>query len=294
MTAVRESTQALSREDIALLTGPDVQAKIAQAAKEVRASRTREPLSAGDAARRIRPSETTERERAAAAVIRRVATRAVGDTEHADRLLAQAEADARTAWRAARIAARRAAWVTRLPTRYASASLDGLLPQQDPGGKVSRWLAATHVRSLLLLGPARGGKTHAAYAIGNAAHEAGMWVEAWTAHELCRASMPKADSNPYERATDAALLIVDDLGREHVGEWWLAALHQLLDERCKHNRRTVVTGNVRIEADTAEDKLGEAYTQLAARYGDPIVERIVDGGGTLLIEGTPLGGMVEW
>jgi DNA replication protein DnaC len=173
---------------------------------------------------------------------------------------------------AVQAANRNRAYTRTLPSRYANAAYSMLRPQQDPQGKVSRWLRSK-LRTLVLAGPPRTGKTTAAYAIANDAHRQGLWVVARPAIELSAALKPDGEPLAYEYATTCDLLILDDLGRDRATEWWLEQLHGIADARCADHRRLIVTSNC---ADLDE---------LAARYGDPLVERLLDGGGLLVLDG---------
>src|SRR5690554_4688824 len=85
---------------------------------------------------------------------------------------------------------RNLAFIRSRPSRYANASYATLRPEQDPNGLVSRWLDSGP-RSLLIAGPSRTGKTTAAYAIANDAHERGIWVLVRTATSLAAALKPE-------------------------------------------------------------------------------------------------------
>lgn len=186
------------------------------------------------------------------------------------------------------VANRNLAFVRSRPSRYANASYGRLRPEQDPNGMVSRWLAGGP-RSLLIAGPSRTGKTTAAYAIANDAHQGGMWVMVRTATGLSAALKPDSDEPmAYNYATTCPLLVVDDLGRERVTDWWLEQLHRIVDERCSNELRLIVTANTSAIAS-------DAYAELVARYGDPIVERLIDGGGVLVFDGPAVREVVtEW
>lgn len=218
----------------------------------------------------------------------RIASRVpVVDAARADQLLADVERAEHDARRAQQAANRSAAYLRQRPTRYATAAYDALHPEQDPDGKVSRWLD-TGPRALLLAGPARTGKTTAAYAIANHAHAAGQWVTVWTAAGLSAALKPDGEPLAYANAVSSALLVIDDLGRERVTDWWLEQVHRIVDERCSHGRRLIVTTNAGASADAA-------YDELATRYGHPVVERLLDDGGVLILDGPAQRRLVtEW
>lgn len=202
----------------------------------------------------------------------------------------QLAADRReAAERAARQAANRAVVYTRRrPSRYATAAYDQLRADQDPDGKVSRWWASGP-RSLVLAGPTRTGKTTAAYAIANDVHRQQQWVMVWTAADLSAALKPdSAEPMAYEYAITCPLLVIDDLGRERVTDWWLEQLQRIVDHRCAHERRLIVTTNTAADADAV-------YDELSDRYGHPVVERLLDGGGLLVLDGPPVRRvMSEW
>lgn len=192
------------------------------------------------------------------------------------------------AMRERQVANRNLAYVRARPSRYADASYDRLRPGQDPGRMVSRWLSVGP-RSLLIAGPTRTGKTTAAYAIANDAHQAGIWVVVRTATGLSAALKPDGgEPMAFNYATTCHLLVVDDLGRERVTDWWLEQLHRIVDERCSNELRLIVTANTSAVAT-------DAYAELVARYGDPIVERLIDGGGVLVFDGPAVREVVtEW
>lgn len=196
--------------------------------------------------------------------------------------LAQLQADADRAEETARLARQAAnralVYTRRRPSRYAGASYQMLTAEQDPVGKVSRWWARGP-RSLVLAGPARTGKTTAAYAIANDAHAHDTWVMVWTAADLSAALKPDSDEPlAYEYATTCPLLVIDDLGRERVTDWWLEQLQRIVDARCANERRLIVTTNTAARADAV-------YDELVTRYGHPVVERLIDGGGVLVLDG---------
>jgi DNA replication protein DnaC len=195
---------------------------------------------------------------------------------YADQLLAEADRVEQRARLDLQLANRRAAYVRARPAKYADAAYGMLRGDQDPQGLVSSWWEHGP-RTLVIAGPQRTGKTTAAYAIGNHVHTLG-WVMATTATGLSRSLKPEGSPLAYSYATRCDLLILDDLGRERPTEWWLEQLQDVVDERCSHNRRLIVTTN-------AEPNAQSAYEALAERYGDPVVERLIDGGGIVVVDG---------
>lgn len=179
----------------------------------------------------------------------------------------------------------RALYERHRPDRYANASYGTLTGEQDPGGKVARWLDSGP-RALILAGRSRVGKTQAAYAIGNEANQAGLWVYGRTAADLSAALKPDGDQYAYDRAVGCDLLLVDDLGRERTTEWWTEQFHRIIDDRCGNKRRLIVTLNAPPDPE-------KAFQELAERYGHPVAERLIDGGAILAIDGPAVRHVVE-
>jgi DNA replication protein DnaC len=220
-------------------------------------------------------------------------TLADGLTRHMRRLAAGRPADdgrpihwtdfdqqAQDALHARQASNRNNAYRRTLPLRYADAAYAALNPDQDPQGKITRWLECGP-RTLLLSGPPRTGKTTAAYAIANDAHAHGMWVVARPAADLSHALKPDREPLAYTYACDCDLLLLDDLGHERATEWWIEQLQLIVDARCANQRRLLVTTNT---LDMAV---------LSDRYGPALAERLVDGGGLLRFDGPPIRTMVE-
>lgn len=216
------------------------------------------------------------------------ARRAGADQTTGEVDFAAADETALAEMRERQVANRNLAFLRSRPSRYANASYDRLRPEQDPNGMVSRWLS-DGPRSLLIAGPTRTGKTTAAYAVANDAHQGGAWVMVRTATGLAAALKPDSDEPlAYNYATTCPLLVIDDLGRERVTDWWQEQLHRIVDERCSNELRLIVTANTSAVAS-------DAYAELVARYGDPIVERLIDGGGVLVFDGPAVRQVVtEW
>jgi len=221
---------------------------------------------------------------------RRIPAQAAG-VDHADALLAAADLAEMEAIRTRQSANRHKAYASRRPTRYATAAYAALRhPHQDPRGMVSSWWTRGP-RVLILAGPSRTGKTFAAYAIANAVHDAHLWVVARSAADLSAALKPQRTTLPdgrtittngeemaYNNSINCDLLLLDDLGRERVTDWWLEQLQRIIDDRCGNMRRLIVTAN-------ANPNPAAVLAELASRYGDPLAERLLDGGGILGFDG---------
>jgi DNA replication protein DnaC len=161
-------------------------------------------------------------------------------------------------------------WERRLPTRYRDARVRDLSAEQCRGG-IEAWIEAGNL-TLLMVGKPGLGKTHAAYAVGRALLEAGVWTECWTATALMIALRPDGDSTAREDVLDCTALVLDDLGRENSSGWTIEQLHHLLDVRVAERRRTVVTTNLAAE-------------QITDRYGTAFFDRLRDDAHIMRFEG---------
>lgn len=166
---------------------------------------------------------------------------------------------------------RAARWRERLPVMYLEASLSDLDDDQH-AVDVRGWLASGRT-GLVLAGPVGTGKTHAAYAIGNAAVDRGLFVEAWTMHDLLTALRPDGDPAAQAFARTADVLILDDLmASKAVTPWAAEALTALMDARLRDRRRTIVTTNA------PANVLGEAW-------GARCMDRLTYRAQTLVLQG---------
>lgn len=189
--------------------------------------------------------------------------------------------------RAKRAANRNAHYARHRQARYANVTYATLRPDQTGDGKIPTWLDRGP-RAILIAGPSRTGKTTAAYAITNHAASAGVWVVGRTALNMSAALKPDGEPFALQYAIECELLLIDDLGRERVTDWWLEQVQHIVDERCGNQRRLIVTAN------TPADP-GEAFEELARRYGDPLAERLIDGSGLVVLDGEPIREVVtEW
>lgn len=184
-----------------------------------------------------------------------------------------------------RAANRQAAYLRNRPAAYADASLASLLPQEDPDGKVTRWLDSGH-RGLVLMGPSSHGKTWGAFAVLNEASERGVWVAAFTEHDLAAATapVPWSDNDAYwarqrvmRDAEQAELLLIDDMGARRADARWLDQLTAILNEREGARLRTLITANARTK--------DEGYTKIADMYDSRVDRRIADDAVAVWVEG---------
>lgn len=174
---------------------------------------------------------------------------------------------------------------------YARANYEMLRPDQRHGGRVERWLDSPRKpRCLLATGTSRTGKTTALYAIANDAHSRGVYVEVFTEAQLYKGlKNPDTNHAVWTRAIDCELLFIDDWGRNRATDWWKETLQELLDYRfgrAGQGLRQIVSANTPVDQD-------QAYAELVDRYGDPIVERMIDGGGLLVFDGPRIRNLME-
>jgi DNA replication protein DnaC len=183
---------------------------------------------------------------------------------------------------------RNKAYAKQRPAKYADTSYATLTEHQTHGGKIERWWDAGP-RAVVLAGPARTGKTTAAYAITNDVHQRGIWTVVRTAADLSAALKPDSgEPLAYQHAVECDLLLIDDLGRERVTDWWLEQLQRIVDARCANGRRLITTTNHGVNATAT-------YDDLAERYGYPVVERLIDDGTVLFFDGPAMRNVVrEW
>lgn len=192
-----------------------------------------------------------------------------------------------------RTEARAAVWWNRPGTaRFAAARPDGIDDQQY-GADLRAWLTEPYKPTLYLHGKQGTGKTHCAYALGNAAVEAGLWVVAWSMPDLNAALRPSAEGDPqaWPAVTRCNLLIIDDVGAEKHNEWTQEQFYRLIDyryrehqgdpQRPRRHRRTIITTNV-----DGSDFLD--------RYGAPLVSRILDGAMRRKFEGQMRRSVAPW
>ncbi len=191
------------------------------------------------------------------------------------------------------------------PVMFEAASLDGLLPEQDPDHRVSRWWESGK-RNLLLVGPAGHGKTHAAYAVTNRvaaeardARMASLSVISWRVVDLAAALEPP-DAHQARDETFAArqeddlrsamtcdLLLLDDLHIRKATDWWREQLYRILDHRVSTpGRRTVMVFNC-----ATKEQVG---TEIASRLGPEIASRMKLGTLPAWIEGADLRRFEVW
>lgn len=95
-------------------------------------------------------------------------------------------------------------------------------------------------------------------------------------HDTYRGAGDEAESDLIDPAAAAELLVLDDLGREgaartdgRASDHVLSVLHDLLDERTRWHRPTVITTNLGGEL---EQRYGEALASRLARYDTIVID----------------------
>ena len=235
--------------------------------------------------------------------------------EEAAAALAAADREALEQAARNRAAYRRGRYEDARPKVYTFACYDHLLPQQDPDGRGRGWLASGH-KNALIVGPSGHGKTHLAYAIGNEAVAAGLWVEAWSVSELFQALAPlptharfdevrsRRQETTWDAIRECDLLILDDLGAEtssgYVADRNTEQLKDILDARdTDPGRRTVITLNGDKTTHLPDEKQRKqvksaAAAQIANRYGARIATRIQNDMVGIWVEGEGFRQAATW
>ena len=131
----------------------------------------------------------------------------------------------------------RARWEAQVPPMYADASWSDL-------DEAQRFDWPQESLNLVLAGPVGTGKTHAAYALGNAFSARGQWVQATTVVDLLAAMRPDGDASLARAAQSCHVLILDDLGAGKASEFAVEQMTALMDLRIREGRRTIMTTNV--------------------------------------------------
>lgn len=168
---------------------------------------------------------------------------------------------------------RREDWERRIPRRCWDFTLD-TAPDRAATAKVEAWLDANPfatATNLLLAGEPGTGKTGLAIAALRRVHDNGIYtvrfanVPDWL--ELMRPSeFPerRAEAEQIRRACErCGLLCLDDLGAEKPSEWVTSQIYAIINVRYDAGLPVIVTTNA-----TRRD--------LAAMYGDRVVDRIVE------------------
>jgi DNA replication protein DnaC len=233
-----------------------------------------------EVARRAARDET-RRKADLTAVVRTIAARhgvdvaKFDDPEHADRLLAAKDREARQE----RLARQADILLSRLPSQYRAA----VLPQTEWAKDALRWLTEFRLAtrrgqvapSLLIMGPVGTGKTWTACALARLLLvEDTLPCTVVTVQDMIDSVKPAqggldVDMLQYETTP---LLVLDDLGAERLTEWAGDQLQRLAHTRSHNGRPIIVTTNL-------------SGAEIRARYTPRLIERLFGGARLVTIDG---------
>ena len=147
----------------------------------------------------------------------------------------------------------------RLPRRFWEAgfqSIQALAGNESARVLVSRYLAnldtmVSKGNGIMFLGSDGVGKTCAAAVLAKETRRRGGTVLFVSARDITDGVIQKAqfddDQDLWQRACGVDMLVLDELGREHSGEWHSRQIEALMRSRAAEQRSTIATTNVRPE-----------------------------------------------
>jgi DNA replication protein DnaC len=152
--------------------------------------------------------------------------------------------------------------VTSLAGDVPAAAIDHPEPSLAKRESMAWWLSGNW--ALVLCGDAGGGKTTAAAWVAEQVllkHRRVCWVDCAKA-SLERIYGPDAEAR-MKRATEAELLVLNDIGVDGATDVWKSWMHAVIDHRWARGLRTVMTANMGRE-------------RLAERLGPRVTDRLAD------------------
>lgn len=165
-----------------------------------------------------------------------------------------------------------AAWRETCPAMYRDARLGDLMADRDQSAAAhaaSQWLLTRGALTLVIAGPIGTGKTHLAAATAHAATEMAVRPFFVTVGDLMDALRPEGSKALARAATQARLLVLDDLGATRPTEFAVESMTSLMDTRLREERRTIITTNA--DAATLQEAWGARLVDRMSHRMVPVV-----------------------
>ncbi len=126
---------------------------------------------------------------------------------------------------------------------------------------------------LLCYGAIGNGKSHLCEAFTQALNQRGIDCRIWTVANVISQLKESIPENTTERLIkwlqEAPALVLDDFGVEYGSEWELSKIEQIIDERYRYRRLTVLTSNRELP------DLEKKSERILSRFSDPDVSVLV-------------------
>lgn len=177
-----------------------------------------------------------------------------------------AETEARGRWEADELPILlRHEWIRNsgVPRRYRDATLENFEPRTGATRAHKRCRAyadaferGTTEDGLVLMGPWGSGKTHLAIATARAIHDRLAASVHFTGTGQLISESRDFQRAAIDKAIRAGLLILDDIGQEHMTEWARSVVYEVLDTRYQNGAPTILTTN--LDTDGLREWLGAA------------------------------------
>lgn len=143
-------------------------------------------------------------------------------------------------------------WSARIPTRFLAAhwtdfDFTGDAAMDNALTDLDAWCDRKSPDNVVILGPVGTGKTHLAIATARTRHFDGEFVSFWPVVELLDALRPGGDETAADRARNASVLILDDLGAERPTDWTAERMYALVNRRWLDAKPIIVTSNLPVD-----------------------------------------------